>query len=173
MLFVASLIDSGIQSATLKSYMSVIKGLLIDDNYPWDDSKMLIRTLSRACRVVNDRVMVRLPIEAGLLELILFEIKRLYHDQGYLLILYQTLFCVAYYGLFRVGELTTGDHPVHAKDVHIGLNKNKLLFVLYISKTHGYESHQQKVKIHANSLNNATANRFFCPFKLSRQYLKL
>ena len=174
MLFAASLIDQGIQSSTLKSYISAIKGLLIDDGYNWDDSKMLIRTLSRACRLTNDRITVQLPIKLGLLEIILFELKRLFHDRRYLALLYQTLFSVAYYGLFRVGELATGSHPIRAKDVHIQQNKNKLLFVLYTSKTHGHESRPQKIKIRANpEFSKYKSNKFFCPFQLSREYLKL
>ena len=173
MLFAANLIEQGIQSSTLKLYISAIKGILIDDGYEWDDSKMLIRTLSRVCRIVNDRISVKLPIQLNLLEVILFEISRHFQGQCYLAILYQTIFCVAYYGLFRVGELTTGTHPVKAKDVHVGLNKDNLLFVLYTLKTHGPESRPQKVKITANSSPIRKTQQFLCPFSLSHQYLSV
>ena len=46
------------------------------------------------------------------------------------------LFATAYYGLFRVGEITDSQHAVKACDVHIGVNKRKLLFILRTSKTH-------------------------------------
>ena len=158
-LFAANLIDEGIQSSTLKSYISVIKGLLVDGGYDWDDGEMLICTLSQACRMINDRVSVRLPIKCGLLEIIPFEIKRIFHDQTYLSVLYQTIFIIAYYGLFRVGELATGTYPVRAKDVHIGQNKGKILFVLYTSKTHGLESRPQKIKIKA--IPDVKSNKLF------------
>ena len=87
--------------------------------------------------------------------------------------MYQTLFIIAYYGLFRIGELTSGSHPVCAKDVHIGLNKDKILFVLYTSKTHDEGSWPQKIKIKANLSQTNKGKTFFCPFKLSREYLKL
>ena len=143
MLFAATLIEQGIQSATLRSYISAIKAILTDDNYPWDDGKMLLRTLSRACRLTNDKLTVRLPIKSNLLEIILFEVKRHFQQQPYLSVLYQTLFVVAYYGLFHIGELASSTHPVKAKDVHIGTNKNKLLFMLYTSKTHSIETTEQ------------------------------
>ena len=136
MLFGAALIDTSIQSSTLKFYISVIKGLLVDDGYPWDDNKMLLRTLSRACRI-NDKIKICLPIHLNLLNLLLFEIELLFSNHWYLEILYKTLFIIVYYGLFRVGELTLGQHTVWAKNVHIGINKEKILLMLYTSKMHG------------------------------------
>ena len=59
--------------------------------------------------------------------------------------------------------------------MHIGQNKDKMLFVLYSSKTHGQESRPQKVKITANHIycKKEKQKRFFCPFKKSREYLAL
>ena len=119
-LFGASLVEEGIQSSTLRSYMSAIKRILIDDGYPWDDTKLLLETLIRGCRVINDHVKTHLPIQSGLLEMILFEIRRMCNNQYYLEILYQTILCLCYYGLFRIGELTVGGHAVKASDVHAG-----------------------------------------------------
>ena len=53
------------------------------------------------------------------------------------------------YGLFRVSELawTKSGHAALVKDVQIASNKNKFLFVLRSSKTHGAESPPQLVKI--------------------------
>ena len=119
MLFCAHLIDNGIKSATLKSYISAIKSILVDDNYNWDDGKMLLWTLSRPYRQTNDKLTVRLSIHLNLLEIILFEIQCFYHQQEYLMIMYHTIFCISYYGLFRVGEVTMGTHPIRACDVHV------------------------------------------------------
>ena len=184
MLFAASLIENGFQSSTLKSYMSAIKSVLMDDNYDWQDGRLELQTLSRAYRIVNNKLTVRLPICLNLLEVILFEIKCFYHDQYYLAILYQTLVCIGYHGLFRIRELTSSSHMVKAKDVHIGTNKDKLLFILYSSKTHGEESRPQKIKIkvvtcefsmpsYRKHQKSKSRQRFFCPFMLSHEYLKL
>ena len=115
-LFGASLVDQGIQSSTLRSYMSAIKGILIDDGFQWDNTKLLLSTLIRGCKVVNDCVRTRLPIQKGLLEMILFEIQRIYRDQFYLEILYKTVLSLCYYGLFRIGELTSSQHTLKAQD---------------------------------------------------------
>ena len=175
-LFGAYLVNNGIQSSTLKCYKSAIKAILRDDGYLIDESKILLNSLAKACKLVNDKVRTRLPIQIKLLELILFEVERFFDSQPYLEILYKSLFILAYYGLFRVGELTTGGHPIRAKDVHIGCNKNKMLFILRTSKTHGVDTRPQKVKISANAnyyCKQNTNNRFFCPFKISREYLAL
>ena len=171
-LFGAYLVNKGVQSATLKSYFSAIKGILVDDGYIWCDTKIVLSSLVKACKLSNDRIKTRLPIQIRLLEILLFETERMFEKQYYLEILYKTMLIIGYYGMLRVGEITTGTHPVRAKDVHIGRNKNKMLFILYTSKTHGYESKPQKVKIQQN-VQVTPGKRYFCPFTLARHYLQL
>ena len=92
--------------------------------------------------------------------------------------LYSALFALAYYDLLRVGELTAGEHPIRAKDIHVAHNKNKILIILYTSKTHGKESRPQEIKISSVTEDQDTQyelvrkyNRFFCPFQLLRKYM--
>ena len=169
--FLAYLYDKGRKSATLKSYVSAIKSVLTDDGYIWDDNKVQFNNLTRACRVHNDEVYNRLPIQIGLLELILMQLNNIFNKQAYLLILYRTLFLLAYYGLMRVGELTSGDHPILAKDVHSARNKNKILLLLRSSKTHGKESRPQEIKIEANETEYNKKKHYFCPFKSLNEFL--
>ena len=167
--------EKGVQSSTLKSYISAIKAILVDDGYPWNDNRILLSTLTKSCRLINDRVKTQLPIQVGLMEMLLFEVQHVFRAKGqyYLEILYKTMFIVAYYGLFRISEIAAGTHPVKANDVHVGRNKDKLLFYLRTSKTHGKESRPQKIKISAKHGAALHTNRYFCPFKLSREYLAL
>ena len=78
---------------------------------------------------------------------------------------------MAFYGLFRVGELAKGDHPVKARDVFLATNKRKMLFILRTSKTHGKGSRPQKIKITAAGKIGKTINHCFCQFKLAADYL--
>ena len=175
-LFLAYLIQQGIQSSTIKSYKSAIKGVLVDDGYQWNDDAILLHSLTRACRLRNDRIKTCLPIQGNLLELIVFEIQRLFNTQFYLCVLYKAIFMLGFYGLFRVGKLTSGSHPIKAKDVHVAVNKDKILIVLYSSKTHNKADRPQKIKIQGNSeFNNheLKLRRKFCPFKEVREYLQL
>ena len=127
-LFCGYLIEDGVQSQTIKSYVSAIKAVLIDDRYDWCDDKILLTLLTRACKLQNDKVTCRFPISRKLLGLILFELKRILAYQFYQQILFRALFCLAYYGLMRVGELAEGTHLVKAANIHIGTNKNKILY---------------------------------------------
>ena len=91
--------------------------------------------------------------------------------------MFKTLFILAYYGLFRIGELAYGDHTLKANDVHVGSNKDKILLVLYTSKMHGYDSYPQEIRISVeqgkefNKINRKLRN--FCPFKLTRKFIEL
>ena len=173
-LFCAHLVQTGKQSTTIKSYVSAIKKTLKDDGYQWDQNAILLETLIKACRLLNDRVKTRLPINIGLLELILFEVKRVFTgEQPYLIALYRAIFALAYYGLLRISELTVGPeacHFIRARNIHVGTNKNKILIVLYSSKTHGKESKPQIIKITAKPDG---CRKHFCPFTLVRQYMTL
>ena len=174
--FGAYLVENGIQSSTLKSYFSAIKHILKLDGYQWDDSKVLLSSLVRSCKLINDRVKTRLPIQKGLLEMLLFEVDRMFvikNQQPYLAIMYKAIFSLAYYGMFRVGELSLGSHSIKACNVHIGSNKDKILIVLYSSKTHGIESRPQKVKISALKTLSLKIKKIFCPFKLVTQYMEV
>ena len=174
-LFIGHLINEGMQSSTIKSYVSAIKKLLVIDGYKWKDELVLLGTLTRACRLTNDLVRTRLPIHGSLLELILFEFQREFSSQPYLQALYKALFALGYYGLMRVGELTMneGNHAVRAANIHIASNKQKMLILLYTSKTHSEAVKPQKIKITAlqQEKGGCSIQRHFCPFRLLREYV--
>ena len=178
MLFIRGFkIDQGMQSSTVKSYISAIKKMLVDDGYPWDDKKVLVASLTKACKLVNDRVKTRLPIQCGLLELILFEVQRIYssNNQMYLQVLYQALFAFSYYGMMRVCEVTASDHVIRARNVHKGKNKDKLRLRLLSSKTHNIGIRPQNIKITRNIQDRSHFywNRSFCSFVLMNNYMNL
>ena len=129
----------------------------------------MLSVITKSCKLRNDRVKIRLPIGRRLLELIIFEIKRFYDSQPYLKKLYCAAFMLAYYGMMRIGEITSGNHAVKAKDIHMGRNKNKILLLLYSSKTHGKESRPQKIKIERTT--NIKSPLMFCPFTIVREFL--
>ena len=174
-LFIGHKIENGLQSSTVKCYVSAIKKLLVDDGYPWDDTKVLVSSLTKACKIINDRVHTRLPIQCSLLEMIIFEIQRYFGQKGqmYLETMYKALFAIAYYGMVRISEVTMSDHVVKARDVHSALNKDKIMLKLYTSKTHNQGMKAQTIKITANLIEKSGfyAKRNFCPFKLINAYM--
>ena len=169
------MVDKGVQSLTLKSYVSAIKTTLTLDGYHWSNDLILLKTLTRACRLVNDKLSVRLPIRRRFLEMILFEVQRTYGSQPYLEALYMAAFALGYYGLFRAGELGDSKHSIKAKNVYIGTNKKKMLFILYSSKTHNEGNRPQEVKISAIDKKEYDQRKIkhFCPFELARNFKNL
>ena len=120
-------IDNGMQSSTVKSYVSAIKKSLVNDGYPWDDQKVLLGLLTKACKVINDKVHTRLPIQYGLLEMLLFKVQRMFNEnnQFYLKTMYKALFAVSYCGMMKVCEVTQVlliIHVVKAPHVHSATN---------------------------------------------------
>ena len=178
-LYIAYLIDNGRQSASIETYVSAIKKLLVIDGYKWKDEEVLLNSLTKACRLHNDRVKTRLPIQCGFLEMILFEVGRYFSErtQVYLECLYKAMFILSYYGMMRIGEVTMSPHAARARNVHLATNKDKLLIVLYSSKTHGKRHRPQKIKITStkNEMDgqHAKIHRHFCPFIVIRKYIQL
>ena len=136
-------------------------------------------SLTKACRFRNDIARTRLPIQKSLLREILKSNKHHYLDaqQPYLAILYQTLFTTAYFGLFRVSEITTTPsmHVIRVSDVHVGTNKHKILFVLRSSKTHGKYSKPQTVKVSATPVGHERrpTDKWFCPYTLLTSFIEM
>ena len=73
-LYMAHLIEKGRPSGSIKSYVSAIKKLLVMNNYKWNDDEVLVHSLTRTCRLINDLATTQLPIHCSLLEMILFEV---------------------------------------------------------------------------------------------------
>ena len=116
-LYGAYLFSQGIQSSTLRSYVSAVKHVLTVDGYHWNDQKILLNTLVNACKIQNDCIKAVLPIHVHLLEILLFEIDRKWNKSPFMQTLYKSAFLMAYYGLLRISEVA-GTHAVKAKNVH-------------------------------------------------------
>ena len=179
--------EKHLQSSTVRSYVSAIKCVLTTDGYMWDDNKVLLNTLTKSCKIKNDIVKTRLPIQKGLLDLILFNIRKRYETQPYLEAMYTTGFLLFYHGLMRVGELAESPHSVKAINIHESKKLNKILLILYSSKTHGKDSLPQQIKIlgkmtleitdeHNDTTTVSIRKNFlgkFCPVEWTRKYISM
>ena len=164
--------NSDIQSSTMRSYVSAIKSKVTSDGYKWNDEAVSLAALVGSCKLANDRVLTRLPIGKGLLSQITFEINRKYWSKDfetiYLKVMYTAGFIMGYYGMMRIGEITNSEHVAKAKDVHRAEQRNKILIVLYSSKTHGVEARPQEIKITPDNRNEN-----FCPVEQMNKYLDI
>ena len=164
----------------------MIKSVLRDDGQQLNYDTVLLKSLTKACKLQNDKVRTRLPIRKGVLGLLIEAAQHIFQDQPYLLILYSAIFITAYFGLFRIGELSQSQHVVKAKDVHIGRNKCKLMFLLHTSKTHGRGSKPQIIKISSSQYDptgeqlidvmdrcHHLLDEFLCPYQALRNYMSV
>ena len=183
-LFIGYLVDNKLQSSTIKTYLSAIRGVLMDNNITINSDLFLLSSLTRACKIGNDIVVTRLPIHKSLLHAIVKQTDVMFikqKNQPYLAYLYKAMFMSAYYGLFRIGELTLGPHMILAENVHIGENKNKILFILWTSKMHSRGDKPQLVKISSKPVGGLkqtfSQDRELktnqCPFKIITNYVQL
>ena len=137
-LFTGFLISNNLKSTSIRSYLSAIKGVLAENLITMNEDRFLPNSLTRACKIKNDTLVTRIPIRRDLVNLLLTEADKHLH---------KSMIVAAYYGMLRIGELTLSPNVILACNVHMGLNKNKVLFVLLTSKTHGKGSKPQRVKI--------------------------
>ena len=177
-LFVGYLIDQNKQSQTVRSYVSAIRGLLAEIKVKLNEDQFLLHALTRACTFKNDVETTRLPISKSVLNAVVQQTYDHFMEiqQPYLAHLYRTLFLTGYYGLFRVGELTTFTHPVLVEDVNVGRNKDKFLFILRSSKTHDQSSRPQSIKISStpkNPANQSLKGGICCPYQALRKHSSL
>ena len=164
------------QSSTLKTYVSAIKSVLAADGYEWDNSLLLMTSLTGTCKLQNDVFRTRLSIQKGLLELVIFQVENLFgtsRNQPYLERLYKTAYILFYYGLLRAGELavTEANHFVKAKDVYCDVESQKILLVLHTSKTHGLNNRPQTIEIGMKTINKHESYNF-SPFEIVNDYIE-
>ena len=167
--------------------MSAIRTVLAEDGFKLCSDNFTISSLTRACKIRNDRIVVKLPIHKNLLTLLLKEITSWMNETGqsYLKILYLALFAATYYGLLRIGEVMHSPHCILAENVHMGVNKKKLLFILPSSKTHNRCDNPQTIRICSTPVkcidgkddrktkvreNRQSSTNKFCPFELINNY---
>ena len=143
--------------------MSAIRGILADEGIKLCEDSYLLTSLTSACKLINDKVRIRLPIQRSFLELILDQVDQVYPVQPYLCKVYKAIFVAGYYGLLRISEIAAGPHQILARNVHIGINKDKVLFVLLTSKMHNKGNLPQTVKI--TSLQQYQSIKY-CPFQI-------
>ena len=167
LIYITYLIDSGRKSATIKSYISAIKAVLNTEGIHIDNNIFTLTAFVKACRLKNDFLHIRLPIQKPLFNY--------FNDKNkiYLRKLYLAALITGYYGLLCIGELTTGTHPVQIENVFIGHNKRKIQITLETSKMHTKAHYPQIIKILGRNISKYDRDARYCPFKLVTDYIKV
>ena len=134
----------------------------------------MINSLTKACKLINDQVRTRLPIQRGQLVMLLEKLDSHFETQPYLRSLYKAMYVSAYFGLLRVSEMTEGQHAIKATNIQTGVNKPKIMFMLKSSKTHDAQAGPQIVKITSEPITGTDRQLRkdpICPFSIIQEYL--
>lgn len=172
-IFVASRVQKGDYSSTVESYLSGISSYLKLDGIQINTRTARLRSLIKACKLRNDRVVQRMPIKEGLLVRVVRQVDLMFETQPYLASLYKCMLVMGYFGMMRVGEMAKGDHPVLARDVHLSHRLKKVQVILCTSKTHGLGDQPQYIKFDTHDSRARLYNRHFCPFEVVKNYLEI
>lgn len=86
MYFAAYLIDKKLKSNTVKLYLSALRTVLAEEDIKLNEDLFLINSLTKACKIRNDQLTVRFPIQKDLLHLIIKEVRKYFttRNQPYL-----------------------------------------------------------------------------------------
>lgn len=170
-IYAAHLVDNKKQSSTVRTYLTAIRQILRLADIEIQEDKYLLSSLIRACKIKNDLLYIRMPIQLPLLKALIRKTQEYYAEQKgqiYLATMLKAMFSMAYFGLMRVSEITSGSHPVKAPDVRYAKNKNKVVITLHSSKTHTIADQPQHITISGQPDMGS-----ICPVKLIDEYVKL
>lgn len=153
------------------SYMSAIRHILALDGIQVPKSTCELAMIIHACKLHNDVLFIRLPIQLKLLNRMLQFVKDHYErnmGQLYLVAWLRAAFVMGYYGLMRILEITKGPHAVRAQDINYSHNKQRIVLYLRSSKTHLRADKPQIIHIQGNS-----KLKDCCPYKIITHYTNL
>lgn len=176
--YVTFLVDTGKQSATIKSYISAIKKMMSFEDINYNHIQAKLKALIKSAKLQNDKVKMRFPINRKMLHAILDKIDEVYLGRGqpYLASLYRAMCALGYHALLRVGEMAKGDHPVLVKDVSSNVAKQKIQVILRTSKTYGLGTYPKVVTVpfKSNAMRpyNIEKENRYSPFLIIRNYGK-
>lgn len=170
--YVASRVQKGDHSNTIESYLSGIKHMLGKDGIEINTRSARLRAMIKACKYQNDTVTQRMPISEHLLVKLIKRLDELFASQPYLRKLYRCMLVMGFYGMLRVGEMASGDHPVLARDIHFNHRLKKVQVILRTSKTHGRGDQPQYVKFCDDDSRVYLYNKKFKPYQVVWEFLQ-
>lgn len=165
--YISYCFQNGYSPSTVTTYMSAIsfvhKLRLFQD--PTDS--FIVKKLMEGFKRLQSCKDSRAPITEDILQKVCHSLSSVCYNQ-YEMALFKAVFCIAYFGLFRIGELVYTDqrqihHALRFDDVK--LKADRLIVRLRISKTHQYGN---PLFLHVQSNPDKT----ICPVTAMHDYLK-
>ncbi|MBV2113375.1 MAG: tyrosine-type recombinase/integrase [Candidatus Thiodiazotropha sp. (ex Ctena orbiculata)] len=165
--FISFCFQQGLSPSSVTTYISAISFVHKLRNMQDPAGSFVICKLLEGFKRLKSRKDIRAPITEDILIKIFHALPHICYNQ-YELYLFRAVFSIAYYGLFRVGELVftnhrQSGHPLQYND--IGIASGCLTVHIGISKTNQYG---KPIYINIPSIQN----KFICPVVAVQQYLQ-
>ena len=166
--FISFCFNQGYSPATVTTYMSSISYIHKIRDFTDPTQSFLIKKILEGFKRLKSTKDIRAPITKELLTKVVGVLPVVCYNE-YESSLFKSLFTLAYFGLFRVGELVCTDHcqagyPIRFDD--ITFSDNKLTVRVRISKTN---KTGKPVFLHISSVGDKS----ICPIAAMQQFIRL
>lgn len=166
--FVSYCFQQGYSPSTVTTYLSALSFVHKLRSLEDPTDSFLIKKILEGFKRLQSRKDVRAPITEDILIKICQSLPVICYNQ-YEFALFRATFTLAYFGLFRVGELVFTDqrqsgYALHYDDINLG--PNTLVVRIRVSKTNQLG---KPVSLHIQSIHN----KAICPVYAMQMYLKI
>ncbi len=136
--YVVYLVGEGRAPSTIRSTISALKYQLLLDGEDLDLNYFLLNIMIKACeneKLMKGQYTLRLPLNEDLLVRTIHAIELLNRD-WFSKIMLTAIFVLAYYGLFRIGELVESVHEVRFDGMNVNERSGSCKVMLLSAKNH-------------------------------------
>ena len=138
-LFISYCFETGLAASTIRLYISGISFVHKIHNWPDPSEYFMIKKMLEGCRRLRQRKDVRVPITLSILTRICQQLTFVTYSR-YETLLFQAVYSLAYFGLFRVSELVATSiyqtsHALCANDVQFEPSFEAIIICIRSSKT--------------------------------------
>ena len=168
-LFISYLSSRKFASSTISTYVSALSYVHKLANFPEPTKQFLVQKILAAHSKLNSSPDVRLPITRSVLQRLVLALNHT-NSSAYQRLLYQTMFVVAFYGFFRVGELTAKGANlkplVKIQDLHFQFKDNCVTAATIVITDFKHNSDRRPFAIILHCASGAE----FCPVNYLQRY---
>ena len=168
-LFISYLSAQKFASSTISTYVSALSYVHKLGNFPDPTKNVLVQKLLTAHSKLHSSPDVRLPITRSVLQHLVLALNHT-NSSAFQRLLYQTMFLVAFYGFFRVGELTVKSANlkslVHVQDLHFQFSNNVVTSATIVIKDFKHNNTRRPFSVFLERAEGAT----LCPVAYLQRY---
>ena len=169
-LFISYLSAKEFASSTISTYVSALSYVHKLGNFPDPTKNFLVQKLLTAHSKLHSSPDVRLPITRSVLQHLVLALNHT-NSSDFQRLLYQTMFLVAFYGFFRVGELTVKGANlkslVHVQDLHFQFSNNVVTSATIAIKDFKHNTTRHPFSVFLERAEGST----LCPVTYLQRYL--